>query len=413
MSLDLLSNMNRVETPFIIAEIGGVTFGVYDKNVRGNILGVTYPNFMKSLTINKVNGTVNTYNLQLVYAITAGDDPNLLEKIFSKARNDRTIYLSYGDLSMPTYIYKREKAMIIDIKSNIDFRSSKINYTINCVSSSALASSANFNFPKRFGKPSDIIKELLYSNTYGLLEIFYGMKDKSLVLQNNLIASDDAAVTIEAKTNITPIQYIQYLVDCMIPNNQSALQVLNSAVYKINVVDDVSGVYEGPYFKIVRIADNIQKDSIDVFTVDIGYPDKSVVLDFSINDSEAYSIFYEYTKDVKQPEYIQRIDNQGNLISEYSPAFSNSDTLLRTTSEDKTWWTNMVNFPITATLRIKGLIKPAILMSYIYIDARFFGREHYSSGYYVITKQTDEISAGGYRTTLTLLRTGKVFSNDN
>jgi len=413
MNLDLLSNMSRVETPFVIAEIGGVTFGVYSKSARGNVLNVTYPNFMKSLTINKINGTVNNYTLQLVYAITAGDDPNLLEKIFSKARNDRTIYLSYGDLSMPTYIYKKEKAMIIDIKSNIDVKSSRINYTINCVSSSILGASANFNFPKRFGKPSDIIKELLYSNTYGLLEIFYGMKDKGLVLQNNLIASDDAAVPIEAQSNITPLKYIQYLVDCMIPDNQSVNQVLNSAVYKINVVDDISGIYEGPYFKVVRIADNIQKDTLDVYTIDIGYPDKSVVLDFSINDSEAYSIFYEYTNDVKQPEYIQRIDNQGNLISEYSPAFSNSNTLLRTTSEDKTWWTNMVNFPINATLKIKGLIKPAILMSYVYIDTRFFGREHYSSGYYVITKQTDEISASGYRTTLNLLRTGRVLENDN
>ena len=66
----------------------------------------------------------------------------------------------------------------------------------------------------------------------------------------------------------------------------------------------------------------------------------------------------------------------------------------------------MVNYPITATLKIKGLIKPAILMSYVYIDARFFGKQHYASGYYIITKQTDNIDSTGYRTTLSLLKVG-------
>ena len=67
----------------------------------------------------------------------------------------------------------------------------------------------------------------------------------------------------------------------------------------------------------------------------------------------------------------------------------------------------MVNFPLSATLRIKGLLKPAVLMSYVYIDARFFGQKHYSTGYYMITKQVDEISSSGYRTTLSLQRVGK------
>ena len=96
MSLSLLSSMNRVETPFVIAELGGVSFGIYSTETRNVIqnnsayrtIVATYPNFINSLTVTKVNGTVNTYTLQLVYAITKGDDPNLLEKIFSKAKKD-------------------------------------------------------------------------------------------------------------------------------------------------------------------------------------------------------------------------------------------------------------------------------------------------------------------------------------
>ena len=415
MSLDLLSNMNRVEVPFIIAEIGGVSFGVYSvnsKNVIGSnnslfsALGVTYPNFMRSLSITKINGMVNTYNLQMVYQITTGDDPNLLEKIFSKAKKDRTIYLSYGDLSAPSYIYKREKAIITDVRSNVEFSGSKITYNLNCTSSSLLGLSSSFNFPKRQAKPSDVIKEILYNNIYGLTEVFYGMKDKQKVMQNLLIASDDKAVPIESKQNITPIDYIQYLVKCMIPSNQSSNTVLNNAMYRICVVDDITDTFGGPYFKVVKISQNIKKDSLDVYQVNVGFPDNNYVFDFNIDDNQVYSILYDYAGDAKQPEYIQRIDNQGNLISEYSPSFSNSKDLLRTTSEDKTWWTNMVNYPIKATLKIKGLIKPAILMSYIYIDARFFGKQHYSSGYYIITKQVDNVDSSGYRTTLSLLKVG-------
>lgn len=415
MNLDLLSTMNRVETPFIIAEFGGVSFGVFDvnsKNVVGsnnspfNAVSVTYPNFMRSLTVTKINGAINTYTLQMVYQITHGDDPNLLDKIFSKAKKDRTIYLSYGDLSTPTYIYKREKAIMTDVKSNIDFAGSKITYTVYCTSSALLGTSSSFNFPRRNAKPSDVIKELLYNNIYGLLDIFTGMKNKLIVSKYSLIASDDKPVVIQAKQNITPIDYLQYLVKCMIPNNQNSNSVINNSMYRICVVDDITDTFGGAYFKVVKVSQNIRKDSLNVYTIDVGYPDNNMVFDFTIDDNQAFSILYDYSKEVDQPQYIQRIDNQGNLISEYSPSFSNSKELLRTTSEDKTWWTNMVNYPIKATIRLKGLLKPAVLMSYIYIDARFYGAQHYSSGYYLITKQVDEINSSGYRTALSLLKVG-------
>ena len=101
MNLDLLSNMNRVETPFIIAEFGGASFGVYQtssKNIVGsnnslaNTVGVMYPNFMKSLQVTKINGTINTYTLQMIYQIREGDDPNLLER--HRLYNDSFYYLS-------------------------------------------------------------------------------------------------------------------------------------------------------------------------------------------------------------------------------------------------------------------------------------------------------------------------------
>ena len=64
----------------------------------------------------------------------------------------------------------------------------------------------------------------------------------------------------------------------------------------------------------------------------------------------------------------------------------------------------MTTFPVTATLRIKGLIRPAMLMTYVRVNAFFYGQRHIASGIYIITKQEDSISSNGYRTTLSLTR---------
>ena len=66
----------------------------------------------------------------------------------------------------------------------------------------------------------------------------------------------------------------------------------------------------------------------------------------------------------------------------------------------------MTEFPVTATLTIKGLMRPSILMSKVRINSYFYGNKHISSGLYIITRQEDSVSSSGYRTTLTLTRIG-------
>ena len=247
MSLSLLSSTSRVETPFIIVTIAGYTFGNYSVESRKKLnsgeyqkIISKYPNFMKSLSIDKVNGTVNTYTLNMVYAIREGDDPNLLEKVFSKAKKDRTIKLSYGDLSLPSFIYREEEAIITDIKTNFNIQSSVITYTISCTSKCLSLAAGTYNFPKRVAKPSDVIKEILYDNTYGLLQVFYGMQDKEKVLARNLITSDDKQVTIEAKLNTTIFNYLSYLVSCMTNISESNNSIDKKFIYHLVVKDDIS-----------------------------------------------------------------------------------------------------------------------------------------------------------------------------
>ena len=64
----------------------------------------------------------------------------------------------------------------------------------------------------------------------------------------------------------------------------------------------------------------------------------------------------------------------------------------------------MTQFPITAELTIKGLLRPAMLMTYVRINAFFYGQRHTASGLYIITQQRDSVTGNGYRTTLQLTR---------
>ena len=102
--INLLSNPARVETPFIEVQIGDHTFGV-----RTSATQITFPNFIRSIQITKINGTVNRYTLTLDYPITSNEsDPNFFEKVLSSVADTRKMYITYGDLSTPTYIYKKE-----------------------------------------------------------------------------------------------------------------------------------------------------------------------------------------------------------------------------------------------------------------------------------------------------------------
>ena len=67
--------------------------------------------------------------------------------------------------------------------------------------------------------------------------------------------------------------------------------------------------------------------------------------------------------------------------------------------------TKVTQYPISATLTIQGLLRPAQLMTYLRLNVIFpGGHKHISSGLYIITQQQDNIDGNGYRTTLSLTR---------
>ena len=181
--------------------------------------------------------------------------------------------------------------------------------------------------------------------------------------------------------------------------------MIKDSAYYLIIKDEVGGDLNGPYFKIVKV--NTQSAAIsssNAYEVDIGFPDNSLVLNFQINDDNSWAILYKYAESANQEQYVYKIDDYGRLYTEKSPNVMMSNVYYETTEANKTWWTKMTQFPVSALLTIKGLIRPSMLMEYVKINAVFYGQRHASSGLYVITKQEDTVDKQGYKTTLYLTR---------
>ena len=419
-STSLLGSTSRIETPFIKVTIGAYTFGIYNRteseiNENGfyREARIEYPNYLKQLSVKKINGQVNTYNLQLTYPIRAGDDPNFFEKVFSSVSRSRKIIFSYGDVSLPQYIYKDEEAIINKVSTSFNIEGSTISYNVEAVSSAALGKSGVIRWEEypNGKKPSDLIKKCLYDKTTGLLDLFYGMADRTAVEMLGLIPGNDKAVPILSQT-MSPLDYIKYLVGCMEPSGTVNNQVVQKDFYVLTIHDEVIGettvnaVTEhlgGPYFKIDRVNTAIEK--ADAYDLDIGYPTHNIVTSFSVNNNENYSIYFDWQSKINPSEYKSVLNSDGQWEEVYSPAFSSANQIYTTTTEDKVWWTKATQYPIKATVTIKGLLRPATLMEYVNLNVYFFGAKHLSSGLYIVTQQEDNIGENtGYRTTLSLTR---------
>lgn len=409
MKANLTSIPTLVEAPFIIATIGGVTFGTFmDKKNKGNLLNVTYPNFMESIQAKKINGTINQYTLKLKYQVGIGQDPNLLDKIISKATGDRRIKLTYGDWNAPNSIYKNEEAIITNVSTSLNMRDNSLDYTITCTGDGINLTSTTYNFPRKVCKGSELLIELLNNKRLGLTEIFKGMLNISKVLSYGLIPTNDATIEFLPQTNINILNYLNYVVDTMVNSAYQGLNSLPNSKYFLSIHDDVNNIFGGTYFKITEVAANTNNvDALDTYELNINYPSDNFVTDFNINNDQSWAILYEYSEGIEQEQYSYNIDDNGQLHTRYSPSILKSKYTGTISPTKAEWWAKMTKFPIEASVTIKGLTRPSILMSYVKLNVWFAGGiKHISSGLYIITEQVDTLNAQGYKTQLKLLRVG-------
>ena len=419
-SKNILAPNARIQMPWIKVTIGNYTFGIFTKtakNTKGDegqyltTYNVQYPNFVKSLSIKKVNGQVNQYTLSLSYPVKQNDDPNFFEKVFSSVSKTRKIVFSYGDMSMPSYIYKDEEALITSVKSNFQLPTAVINYTVEAVSTGALNQASNHTFLGGYKRPSDLIKNLVLYDTSsrGVHSLFPGITASNI---DQLIDSDDKFVYLVTKTNISTIDYINYLVSCMIPANSTTNDRANTELYVLSFHDDTTydRIYDndfktnGAYLKVKKVSHKVERS--DALVIDIGFGNTgTIVRKFNVSDNEGYALMYDYNESLETESYTQKINSQGQWENVYAPTTTSKNNRYMTRAEDLRWWTKVTKYPITATIELQGLLRAASLMSYVRLNVIFpSGHKHIASGLYLITSQTDLINEQGYSTTLGLTK---------
>lgn len=392
MREQVLQNFNSViETPYVSVTFGGYTFGL--KNTINPVTLTRDIDYVTNLTIKKqASGQVNMYTLTLVYVIKPGDDPNKIDKILGIDQT-RKIVFSYGDLSQPTLTYRNEEAIITNVKPSIDVLNAKITYTITATSIVTLNYAIKRNYDSVVAQPSSQIFDLLYTDTSnGLLELFPGMADRASVEAKRLIARTDKVVQIEAQQNVSPLERLKSLV--------SQMQSSNNSFYGLVIHDcsDEAKTLDGQWFEVIDSSLRPEKYSLDV---DIGYPSNTKVFDFQVNNDTSFALITEYSSNLESSRIIN-VNDTGNFEYSSDPSF-----VVRNGQPNeilKSWWKTMTSYPVSASLRIRGLIVPAILAETIRVNVVFFGRKYNYSGKYMVTGQTDVISTAGYRTTLDLLR---------
>lgn len=414
---DLLSIENRVQVPWVKVTIGDFyTFGVYTQNtynlMLGNetiykeVFGIEYPNYVQNLKVTKINGQVNRYTLGISYAITQFDDPNFFEKVFSRASGARKIVFSYGDINQPGFIYRNEEAIITKVMQSFSLESSRIEYTIEAVSSASLQTTGRENFISDGAevKPSTLIKEKFLQDA-SLRNVFTGMSADNL---DDYIAGDDQAVKIPSQKNLSALDLISYLVGCMRPAD--APKGLPTANYVMTIHDNAGTLNEkgeiegsGPYFKVEKIDKNIERP--DAYTITVGYNTREIVTNFQIENNENYALLFDYQNEINPKKYVRRLNKQGQWEDEYCPIMTSNNTTGQSTISDENWWNLITQYPINASITILGLLRPATLMQYVRLNVVFpGGHKHISSGLYLVTKQEDAIDSNGYRTTLGLTK---------
>lgn len=400
MAQNLLTAPVYVQVPVIKVKIGSYTFGVYEKDSKTGYQ--RYPNFIRALEVTKVNGKVNVYTLNLTYPVTEFDDPNYFEKVFSSVSKTRIIEFTYGDASMPNYLYKNEVGLITKVSSR--FTSGNIiEYTVKAVSQASLGFSGGYTFPAVKKQPSMVILDILKNNSkYGLQDLFTGMRNLTLVASEGLIPHTDIEVEIKQYDNMSVMDYLSKLVSLMTPDTNRG--IADGSFYILTVVDDTIGTFGGSYFKIVLVDNNILHP--EAYQVDIGYPGSNYVFNFNVEQDENYAILYDYQKKLHPQEWVSRINADGEYEEVYAPVLSSANLNYNTNESTKTWWNKVTQFPIKASMTIRGLLRPAILMTYVRLNVYMFGKKHIHSGLYIITKQVDRVDGDGYRTTLNLQRIG-------
>lgn len=186
----------------------------------------------------------------------------------------------------------------------------------------------------------------------------------------------------------------------------AAGNLIGSVLNKASEVISYFLVQEDDFFYIRGVRNNTYYgDALvpitnTIFNVTVGYPGDECVMDFKVTNDSSWSTLLNLG--TVSSEYVYAINRDGVTTQMRSPSLTSSNRPMNIA--ETAWWEFMTTFPISATLKVKGLLRPTKLMDYVNINVNFYGQPHVTSGLYVIIAQQDILDENGFVTQLTLLR---------
>ena len=105
-------------------------------------------------------------------------------------------------------------------------------------------------------------------------------------------------------------------------------------------------------------------------------------------------------------EIIDIEKGESKVVSMFRQPLAVDPLLQRTTEVAANWWSQMVNYPLSGLLTIRGLIRPSILTSAVNINHWFYGQKFNTSGRYRIMSDTVRLNANGFFEDLGIIRIG-------
>ena len=239
---------------------------------------------------------------------------------------------------------------------------------------------------------------MLYDNketSIQLLGFLEGMRNKAETLAKGYIPTNDDTVYIPGLKDASLLERLMQLVSYMHDSS-----VIGSSFF-LSFGDTVNNT---AFFKITEISQtDISSDNVkNCYYLDVGYPGNSFVTSFTINSDVYWPMFYKYAGTI--PNYSYDIDYSGKLISKQVNPLLLDNKYQEIDVRQMNWWEFVKTYPISASVTIKGLMKPTLLMENVYVYAQFYGEEDMATGLYSIISQQDTINGSGNFTTLELLR---------
>lgn len=406
---------SSVYTPWISFKVGNT---LHVNTSSQSLYGNNSNYFLSMENVKNGSQAANSFSISLAYVPSPGSDPNFIDKALSYSDKSCTLQYGYGDIS--NGLFTREySGKILDYTTEI--RNGMLYYIITGYSGIVPLIENRLSFPSIEAKtnsnndggtntsstdkkttsttaestrPSVVAKNALekYFKLYG---VKYNVYTESNV-------KDLPEDKIYSVSDITLFDYVNNILSIARDETQpdpDKISITDKIRYTFLVSDDKSD----PNITIVKIDPNETKSSSIIFN----WMDKNdnLVIDFRANFKGAVLLHRNYLEvESKSKKYT--LDSKGEEVEVHSiQEFpTSSEVSDQDVSSEYTTWSEAIQHSYTATLILQGIPCEIPIATSIEIVPLIYGQKHHTAGNYIVTKTTDVIDSGGFRTSLDLVR---------